>query len=317
MALELSIVDLEQRPNARGDEMRLARALDLALRNTGFCYISGTGVTSSSVAEIFAASKTFHALPREAKNAVEINEFHRGYIAPATSVIRSSSVAPVTQPNLSDSFMWMHEIGEDDADFGRPLNGPNQWPDVDGFRTAIERYIVEMEGLARYLVRLIAHALSLSPHVLLPYFNQPTVWLRLLHYPPLSTRKPTDQWSAAPHTDYGFMTILAQDTVPGLEVQDAEGVWHLAPPIPDTFVLNVADMCERMCDGRWPSSAHRVLNAGEKERFSIPYFFDPHIDCIIDRLPGIESRTSRDPVIFGEYVIERLNRNYAYRHSAL
>ena len=76
-------------------------------------------------------------------------------------------------------------------------------------------------------------------------------------------------------------------------------------------------MLERMCDNRWPSSAHRVRNAGTRARFSIPYFYDPHIDSRIERLPGIEARTEREGVIFGDYVLERLNRNYAYRQSAL
>ena len=313
----LPTVNLEERPSDSDRQVALAKALDEALQGVGFCYVSGTGVPRESVAEIFMASKAFHRLPRDAKDALAINEFHRGYIAPASSVIRSSSVAKVSRPNLSDSFMWMHEVAKNDPDYGRPLNGPNQWPPVEGFRTSVERFTAEMDGLARYLVQLIAIALGVSPGVLASYFERPTVWLRLLHYPPLPGDADAMQWSAAPHTDYGFITLLAQDVLPGLEVRDAAGQWRPAPPQPDTFVLNVADMLERMSDGRWPSSAHRVRNTGDSARFSIPYFFDPHIDCRIERLPGVAARTGRQAVIFGDYVLERLNRNYAYRQSDL
>ena len=77
---------------------------------------------------VFDASRSFHALPAPAKQAISINGFHRGYIAPKSSVIRSSSVARVTRPNTSESFMTMHEVDPDDDVFGRPLQGPNQWP---------------------------------------------------------------------------------------------------------------------------------------------------------------------------------------------
>ena len=313
----LPTVDLQHRPGDPHRQRALARALDEALQGVGFCYISAAGVSAESVAEIFAASKAFHRLPAETKNALAINRYHRGYIAPASSVIRTSSVAKVSQPNLSDSFMWMHEVAKTAPDYGRPLNGPNQWPPVPGFKEAVARYTAEMDALARYLVQLIAIALGIASDGLARFFERPTVWLRLLHYPPLPDDVQDNQWSAAPHTDYGFITLLAQDTSPGLEIRGIDGQWRPAPPRPDTFVLNVADMLERMCDNRWPSSAHRVRNTGTRARFSIPYFYDPHIDCRIERLPGIEARTEREGVIFGDYVLERLNRNYAYRQSDL
>ena len=106
----------------------------------GFCYIAGTGIDPALVEAVFDASRRFHALPASAKEAIAINEFHRGYIAPKSSLIRTSSVARVTQPNLSESFMAMHEVDPDDEAYGRPLQGPNQWPaNLPGFREAVTR----------------------------------------------------------------------------------------------------------------------------------------------------------------------------------
>ena len=173
---------------------------------------------------MFDASRRFHALPAIAKQAIAINEFHRGYIAPKSSVIRSSSVARVTRPNASESFMAMHEVDPGDEAFGRPLQGPNQWPaDLPGFREAVTAYREAMGAFARRFNRLLALALDLPEKFFDPHFERPTVWLRLMFYPPEPPGTPDDQYGAAPHTDYGFITFLAQDGLGGLEVRARDG----------------------------------------------------------------------------------------------
>jgi non-haem dioxygenase in morphine synthesis N-terminal len=112
-------------------ESILARQFDQAFRETGFCYIRDMGVDQTLVDGVFEASRRFHALPRSAKDTIAMNHYHRGYMAPKTSVIETSTVARVTKPNDSESFMLMHEVPEDDPRFGRPLDGPNQWVALD------------------------------------------------------------------------------------------------------------------------------------------------------------------------------------------
>ncbi|HET6238000.1 MAG TPA: 2-oxoglutarate and iron-dependent oxygenase domain-containing protein [Acetobacteraceae bacterium] len=108
----------------------LARQIDAAFTGIGFCYFRGTGIDPALVAGVFAASRRFHALPRAAKDAIAMNRFHRGYMAPKASLIETSSVARVTRPNDSESFMLMHEVPTGDPRHGRPRDGPNQWPDL-------------------------------------------------------------------------------------------------------------------------------------------------------------------------------------------
>src|ERR1700722_16372357 len=124
----------------------LARQLDAAFTGTGFCYFRGIGVDATFVDDVFAASRRFHALPRAMKDAIATNRFHRGYMAPKTSIIETSSVARVTRPNDSESFMLMHEGPANDPRYGRPRAGPNQWPDLPGFRAAVEAYAQAMEA---------------------------------------------------------------------------------------------------------------------------------------------------------------------------
>lgn len=315
----LPVIDLAGLRDSAADAT-IARALDDAFRTVGFCYFVNTGIDPALLDAVFAASRRFHALPLEAKRAIAMNAFHRGYMARKTSLIETSSVARVTRPNDSESFMLMHEVAADDPRFGTPLNGPNQWPaDLPGFREAVRAYDTALRGFCLRLLRPIALALDLPGDALARYFRQPTTFLRLLHYPPQPADAPDDGFGSAPHTDYGFVTILAQDDVGGLEVRPRDGDWIAAPPIPGSFVVNVADMLARWTNDRWQSTPHRVKNLSPGDRYSCPYFFDMDLNCTIaclDTCHGAANPPRYQPVRYGDYLLERLDRNYAYRKPA-
>ena len=103
MALQanLPVVDVGGRSASEPDLANASRSMDEAFREVGFCYVVNTGVANDVVSQAFAASQRFHAQSAEVKQRVAINEFHRGYMAPKTSLIKTSSVAKVTRPNLS------------------------------------------------------------------------------------------------------------------------------------------------------------------------------------------------------------------------
>jgi isopenicillin N synthase-like dioxygenase len=295
---------------------RIAQQLDAAFTGTGFCYFSDIGVDHAVVEAVFTASRRFHALSRAAKDAITMNRFHRGYMAPKTSIIETSTVAQVTRPNDSESFMLMHEVAPDDPRYGRPLDGPNLWPDLADFRDPVQAYDRAMQGFCLRLLPPLALALGLPRDWFAPFFQQPTTFLRLLHYPPQAPDSPDDAFGAAPHTDYGFITILTQDERGGLEVRRRDGTWLQANPIPDTWVVNVADMLARWTNGRWQSTPHRVKNHSGTDRYSCPYFFDTSMDAIVETLPTCQASDNPPkfpPVRYGDYLMERLDRNYDYR----
>jgi isopenicillin N synthase-like dioxygenase len=312
----LPVIDLAGLPATAADAS-IAHALDDAFRGVGFCYFINTGIDPAVVDGVFAASRRFHALPPETKRAIAMNAFHRGYMAPNTSLIETSSVARVTRPNYSESFMMMHDVPPHDPRFGTPLNGPNQWPaDLPGFREAVLAYDTALRNFCLRILRPIALALDLPADALAPYFGQPTTFLRLLHYPPQPPDAPDDAFGSAPHTDYGFITILAQDNAGGLEVRPRDGDWIPAPPISGSFVVNVADMLARWTNDRWQSTPHRVKNLSGGDRFSCPYFFDMDLDSTVACLDTCQSAANParyQPVRYGDYLLERLDRNYNYR----
>lgn len=299
-------------------DARIASQLDDAFSRIGFAYFENIGVSAEQVDAVFAQSRRFHEQPDDAKRALAINAFHRGYMAPKTSTLATSTVATATQPNFSESLMIMHEVAPADPRYGQPLQGDNQWPDLPGFRQAVQAYDAAMAAFCQRLLTPIALALGLQPDWMRPYFARPTTFLRLLHYPPQSPDAGDDAFGSAPHTDYGFMTVLAQDSNGGLAVRRKDGTWLPAPPIAGTWVVNVADMLARWTNGRWQSTPHRVRNLSGKDRYSCPFFFDMDMDATITCLPTCQSPANpprHKPVRYGDYLMERLDKNYAYRQA--
>lgn len=299
------------------DIAALAGELTRTLEDIGFAYISGHDIPTTLIDGLRKESQTFFARPMPEKQSIAINEWHRGYMAPNSSLIVTSSVAKVAKPNQSESVLIMHELAEDHPDViaGKPLQGANQWPSSQpALRQAALAYVAALEDLGRRIMRLIATGLGLPGTYFDPHFEQPTTFLRLLHYPPQP--KEDGLFGSAPHTDYGFITLLAQDDRGGLEVRGHDGNWIAAPPIEGTFVLNVGDILSRWTNGRLASTPHRVINLSGKDRYSQPFFFDPSMECVVSPLEeclaaGEEARYP--PVRYGDYLMERIDKNYDYR----
>lgn len=319
---EIPVLDISTFRDGEAARTELARILDQMLREVGFAYIRGHTVPEASVSALRNQSRAFHAQPLDEKLKLKLDRNFRGYIPINTSTIKTSSVATVTKPNQSESLMLMREVAADDprARAGEPLQGPNQWPDpalLPSFRTVAEAYVAEMTALGMMMLDLIARALGVDHDALARHFERPTTFLRLLHYPP----QPAEDglFGSAPHTDYGFITLLAQDDVGGLEVKNKAGDWIAAPPMPATFVMNVGDILSRWSNGRFASTPHRVINRSGRERYSQPFFFDPDMDSEITPfatcVPKGEA-PAYEPVLWRDYLMERIEKNYQSRKAS-
>lgn len=303
---ESSVTGLEQ----------LAHQIRVAYATVGFAYIVNHRVPQTLIDGIFSESAKFHATPLSEKMKIEVNKYHRGFIPINTSTARTSSIAKVTKPNQSESFMMMHELPIDDRDVvsGAPLAGPNQWPDgLPEFRLAVRAYNEALVGLARMLVKAVSVALGAAPDELDPFFKRPTTFLRLLYYPPQPPHSPDDLFGSAPHSDYGFITILLQDNVGGLQVQNTAGHWIDAPLLPGAFVMNAGDILHRWSNGLFISTPHRVINRSGQARFSNPFFFDPDMHAEIVPLKSCvdaENPVQFKPLIYGDFLMDKLTANH-------
>ncbi|KAF3555385.1 hypothetical protein F2Q69_00017498 [Brassica cretica] len=85
-------------------------------------------------------------------------------------------------------------------------------------------------------------------------------------YPPCP--EPELTLGMPPHSDYGFLTLLLQDDVEGLQILYRDE-WVTIDPIPGSFVINVGDHLEIFSNGRYKSVLHRVLVNSTKPRISV------------------------------------------------
>jgi isopenicillin N synthase-like dioxygenase len=260
-----------------------AGQIQAACREHGFFYVTGHGVPAALLAELAAASAEFFALPEPDKQEISMargGRAWRGYF-PVGGELTSG------QPDLKEGLYFGTELPGDDPRVraGLPLHGPNLFPrQVPRLRGAVLAYLTALTGAGQSVLAGIALSLGLDAGYFgRGYTADPTVLLRIFSYPP--SPPGFAGWGVGEHTDYGLLTLLAQDDSGGLQVAGPSG-WIDAPPLSGTFVCNIGDMLDRLTGGWYRSTAHRVRNAGGRARLSFPFFLDPGFADEVPPLPG-------------------------------
>ncbi|MCZ6764035.1 MAG: isopenicillin N synthase family oxygenase [Alphaproteobacteria bacterium] len=294
----------------------VARQIRSACVDTGFFYISNHGISEDLIAETLAANRSFHARPLAEKLKLKLNRWHRGFEPFAASVLVSSTrFDPAKSADQLESYVVRQEVSADDPDYGvKELMGPNLWPDDPAFRDTVSRYDQALRALGLKLLPAFSVAVGESPNFFSDVIVPPTTALRLIHYSPSPKHGSDDLHGIQPHTDYGFITILAQDDVGGLDVQTVDGNWVEAPAVPGTFLVNIGDALARWTNDVFNSTPHRVINKSDQHsRYSLAMFFDPHVDTVLRCLEGFKDDAApqkHEPVRFGEYLLGRLDANH-------
>ncbi|MCW5770699.1 MAG: isopenicillin N synthase family oxygenase [Rhodospirillaceae bacterium] len=304
--------------NAAGAKAATAKAMRDALEAIGFFAIANHGLDDAAVDRALAATRSFFGLSADEKSKVRISGAHRGYMP-----MRDQHRAEATQANLSESFLVGPDLAPDDPDVlaHKPLHGPNQWPArPDALRPALDAYFAEASRLGFRLLELFEIALDLPAGRFSECFTHPMAFIRALHYPPAPVPAQADLFGAAPHSDFGFLTIVTQDDAGGLQAQRRDGTWVDAPRLPGAAVVNVGDMLMRWTNDRFRSTLHRVINPKGRDRYSLAFFFDPDFETVVECLPSCTGpgNPPRYPrAVWGDYITERFDANHAYRKAAV
>jgi isopenicillin N synthase-like dioxygenase len=210
-----------------------------------------------------------------------------------------------------------------------PLTERTPLPDeraLPGWRAAAGTYYRAMNRLGGLLMRSVARSLGIDEHTFDDAFDGGISTLRLIHYP----ERPKDTDAAASrdievmhkgkrrylvgaaHVDSGFVTLLAQDGVEGLQALSRTGEWIDVPPEDGTLVVNFGGLLERWTGGRIRATEHRVIGPG-RERFSIPFFYEPRVDAVIRPLPGCPVF---EPFSYGDHLWTAMSRFVEFKAIA-
>jgi isopenicillin N synthase-like dioxygenase len=282
--MQVPRIDVTPLVSGRGDTAPVAAAIDAACRDTGFFSIVGHGIDPALRAALETHAREFFALGETEKAEIAMARGGRAWRGsfPVGGELTSGV------PDRKEGIYFGAELGPDDPRVraGLPLHGPNLFPARPAaLRDDVLEYLDAMTALGHALMRGVALALGLP----FDWFERaltadPIILFRIFSYPPVD---PGDaQWGVQEHTDYGLLTMLAQDDVGGLQVRSRAG-WVDVAPDRDAFVCNIGDMLERMTGGRYRSTPHRVRNTGATNRLSFPFFFDPGWDAIVTPVPEI------------------------------
>ena len=282
MPATLPVIDVSPLRTGK-DPAGVARDIETACRASGFFYVTGHGVAPELLDRLDAAAREFFGLSEQAKLEIAMargGRAWRGYF-PVGGELTAG------RPDNKEGLYFGTELPPDHPRVraGLPLHGPNLFPrQVPELREAVLSYVAALTDAARVVLRGVALSLALEPGYFEDsYTASPTVLFRVFHYPP---QPPDDDgWGVGEHTDYGLLTLLAQDRNAGLQVHTPDG-WVDAPPLAGTFVCNIGDMLDRLTGGYYRSTPHRVRNLTGRERLSFPFFFDPDFTAEVPPLPG-------------------------------
>ena len=319
----IPVIDLSESfaPNPEGKK-KIAWEIHKACRDTGFFYISHHGIPEAVIDAQFHSGKRFFDLPLEQKLSVHLKQSRSaaGYAPIAAQALDSQDAkSQASPPDLKESFAFGAELPDDHpfAAAGMRGFGNNQWPkNLPGFREQMLTYQSELRKLGDHVLQLVAVSLELAPEHFQSFYDMPIPNTRLIKYPPQPSDARFNQIGAGAHTDWGAITLLAQDNLGGLEVANVAGDWLEARPIPGTFVVNLGDLMARWTNGLYKSTMHRVRNnRSSQDRYSVAFFYSPRPTALVSCLPTCTdaSRPPQfQPCTVRDHMDEMFRRSYGF-----
>jgi isopenicillin N synthase-like dioxygenase len=312
-------VDLEPfRHGGPADREVVARRIDEACQATGFLVLTGHGVPAAVVDRWMEASSAFFALPLEEKRRCVVGyaEANVGYTELGQEAL-GYTLGEETPPDLFEAITFGREDAVGPAfDTMRRFFHRNVWPERPaGLRDAFLAYEHHLRELSHTVLRAMELALDLPPEWLVDRNRNAVITTRSINYEraPGSPEPEPGQMRLGAHTDYGVLTLLTADDVPGLQVR-RHGVWHPVSPAPGTFIGNIGDMLARWTNDRWQSTLHRVVpppagSDGSARRRSVARFMDGDPSLTIECIPScvsVERPARYQPVNAGEWLVAKL-----------
>ncbi|HEY6496635.1 MAG TPA: 2-oxoglutarate and iron-dependent oxygenase domain-containing protein [Trebonia sp.] len=296
----------------------VVRQVDEAARTVGFMQVTGHGIPATTLADFTAATDAFFALDPRAKARYRCPPgINRGYTPPKAESL-ANSLGLASTADLFEAINVGTSIDDFPAlDLPEDVYARNVYPadEVPGFEDAVGDWFQAAGRVARTMVRIFGVALGGREDYFEQFTDHSIDVLRMNNYclPDPETELERDRLGMGAHTDYGIVTVLWADQVPGLEIHGADGCWHPVMPAEGALLVNLGDATARWTNDEWMSTLHRVVppkvNGALVPRRSAAYFHDGNVDAVIRCLPGCVSEANParyEPVTVGEHLAAKL-----------
>ncbi|XP_028783506.1 flavanone 3-dioxygenase 2-like [Neltuma alba] len=239
------------------------RKLGQACQHWGFFMITNHGIPESLMEHVLDKAIEFHNLPLEEKK-----EFCNDDLLPSIKY-GTSALSRGVGGNVH---YWIDHLKV--YNFHGQLNFPHKPP---GFKEIAVEYSKAIRGLSRTLLQGISESLGLKPDAIIEYsgFDHGYQKLQLNLYPPCP--QPDLALGLPPHTDNGFLDILIQNGIRGLQLKH-NGKWVNVDPLPNSLIVNTGDQLEVVSNGRYKSVWHRAVVNEKETRVSVVAANGPEAD---------------------------------------
>jgi len=312
------VIDIEPLGSDFAQRQKTVAQIATACRTWGFFQITGHGIPDELISRVWRETKGFFALSATAKQAIERTKDNaRGWY---------NRELTKTTRDMKEVFdfgykPYLELPDEDPSNLTR--DGCNQWPDAKrcpDFRQTMWEYFQTCEHIALELLEVVGEGLGVSSDCLTRDFvDKHTSFLRLNYFPRHDPLLPDQQASAGGHlgihhhSDAGALTVLLQDSVGGLQVC-LNDEWFPVEPVESALVINIGDMVQVWSNDRYLAPLHRVLASEGRERYSLPFFYNPSYDANygpLDALTNTASPPKYQSINWGEFRRQRQQGDYA------
>ncbi|EPS27191.1 hypothetical protein PDE_02134 [Penicillium oxalicum 114-2] len=332
---------------------QLAQELLNSLSSYGVAKIVNHGIPEAMITEAFNMSKRFYGLSPEAKAVAKHPEGanpHRGYARlglertyglkngtdDLTTRVDDHKVGVLARLRCFNEDEVTEYSRQESFDIGTPTDcsNANRWPreeDLPGFRNTMEQFFETCHETMTEIMVMLMQVMGISTEDIVALHSAKAHELRLTHYVavPAKLIENGKKLRIAEHTDYGTITLLFQDTIGGLEVQNQTTGPEFIPILDasPTMIVNIGDSLQRWTNASLKAVVHRVVKPMRQSdddeailpaRYSIAFFGKPNRDASLSPFPAFlsDERPCLYPhITAGDYNQSRLLHQYNHTQA--